>query len=211
VARAAVGASGIWLLSCLPVALPALWAPAEASLGDASRLALAALPWLAWIGIPGGGGASWSTAALAAPPLAAALTVDRAHGRPLAGLAVVAVASLVMIGLLAAAGRRTAGAGENGPRARLAAVAWMLLVPGLPLLRSALESGGAPSFGAAPRWLAALADASPIAWAWQCARSGVSDRGSLPWAALAVCVGLLAIRGFAPPVVEGVVSREAAS
>jgi len=207
VGRSAVGASGIWLLSCMPVALPALWAPAEGSLGDASRVAIAALPWLAWIGIPWGARASLSTAALAAPPLAAALAVDLGHGRALAALAVVGIASLVMIVLLARAGT----AGASAPRARVAAIAWMLLVPGLPLLRAALESGGAPSFGAAPRWLAAVADASPIAWAWRCARSGVRDDGAAwPWAALAVCIGLVAIRGFATDEVEGVVETEPA-
>jgi len=192
--RSAAGRTAAWLLSCAPLALPALWAPAEDSLGDASRTALAALPWLAWIGMPRTFGVqdvsgvssadSIGTAVLAAPPLAAAVGV--------------ALASLSMILFLGLA----AGSRVPGPRQRLFAWAWIVLVPGLPLLRCALELGGAPAWGSAPKWLARFADASPIAWAWARASPvdvepvGVENGLSIPWAGLAVCLVLLAIAGL---------------
>jgi hypothetical protein len=201
--RSAAGRTAAWLLSCAPVGLPALWAPAEDSLGDASRAALAVLPWLAWIGLPrafrneesphGSRASSLGTAALSLPPIAAAVAVDLGHGRSVAWLACVAVAGLSMIALLGAAGEGRV----PGPRGRAYAWAWIALVPGAPLLRCALELGGAPAWGSAPGWLARLADASPIAWAW--ARASTSDAGKgspIPWAGLAVCFVLLAIAGL---------------
>ena len=190
--RSASGSAAAWLLSCAPVALPAIWGPAEASLGEASRAALAVLPWLAWIGLPGaargedpGGRRASSTvgtAALAAPPLAAAAAIDLGHGRAPASLLALALSSLAMILLLGFAAARAA----SGGRSRAFAWAWIALVPGLPLLRCALELGGAPS------WLAEVANASPIAWAWLHARTGAFG---IPWAGMAVCLGLLAIAG----------------
>jgi hypothetical protein len=180
-----------------------LWAPAENSLGDASRAALAALPWLAWIGMPRTSDAndvsvvstadSIGTSALAAPPLAAAVAVDLGHGRPVAWIVCVTLASLAMIFLLGLA----AGSRAPGPRQRFFAWVWIVLVPGLPLLRCALELGGAPAWGSAPRWLARLADASPIAWVWARANPADVEKGlSIPWAGLAVCLVLLAIAGL---------------
>jgi hypothetical protein len=89
-----------------------------------------------------------------------------------------------------------AGRAALGERGRAFAWAWIVLVPGLPILRCALEAGGAPAWGSAPNLLARLSDASPIAWAW--ARAGAVDgpgAGRIPWAGLAVCVALLAIAG----------------
>ncbi len=141
---------------------------------------------------------SIGTAVLAAPPLAAAVAVDLGHGRPIGWIVGVALASLSMILFLGLA----AGSRVPGPRQRLFAWAWIVLVPGLPLLRCALELGGAPAWGSAPKWLARFADASPIAWAWARASPvdvepvGVENGLSIPWAGLAVCLVLLAIAGL---------------
>jgi hypothetical protein len=127
----------------------------------------------------------WSTlgtGVLAAPPLAAGAAIDLGHGRSGASLVAVALLSLAMILLLGFAARRA----ESGSRRRAFAWAWIALVPGLPVLRCALE------LGRAPRWLATVADASPIAWAWE--RAG-AEAFRIPWAGLAVCFGLLAIAG----------------
>jgi hypothetical protein len=53
--------------------------------------------------------------------------------------------------------------------------------------RASLEIGGAPGFRRAPGWLALLAGASPIAWAWRPAAS--------PWLAVAVCAVLAVLAG----------------
>jgi hypothetical protein len=191
VRRSASGSAVAWLLSCAPIALPSIWPPAEASLGEASRAALSVLPWLAWIGLPGAlgsgsakdsGSITLGTAALAAPPLAAGAAIDLGHGRSGATLAALALLSLAMILMLGFAARRA----ECGSRSRAFAWAWIALVPGLPILRCALELGGTPSR------LATVANASPIAWAWECAGAGPFR---IPWAGLAVCLGLFAIAG----------------
>jgi len=189
--RTAAGASIAWLISCAPVALPAVWHPAEAALGESSRLALAALPWLAWIGAPGSSRTSpLGTAALCVPPLAAAFAVDAGHGRALVPLAIVSGAAIAMVVLLGLAARGAAARGSD----RIYAIAWLLLVPGLPVLRASLEAGGAPSWGAAPRWLTFLSGASPIGWAWSgCASTTPEGPGAGTWAALAVCASLLAL------------------
>ncbi len=200
--RGATGLTVAWILSCLPIALPALWEPCALSLGDASRLALAALPWIAWLGLPFPAGENrvergWSSALLAAPPMAAGFAIDRGRGDLLPSLALVAAASLAMILLLAGAAQRAA---RERRTAVVHALAWIALVPGLPLLRSALELGGASAYGSAPRWLAWLAGASPLAWVWNRARThAVAEGGSaVPWAALSVCLALWALSGLAP-------------
>jgi hypothetical protein len=152
------------------------------------------------------------TASLSAPPLVAAMAVDLGRGRPPIGLALVAAASLTMIFLLALSARLAAGRSVLGSgKALRFALAWGILVPGLPLLRCTLEAAGAPIWGPAPAWLATLADASPIAWAWErAAVLATPDRGLFPWAALAVCLALLAISGFPGGVEADGVAQEPA-
>jgi hypothetical protein len=45
--RGATGLAFAWVLSCAPLVLPALWPELAEALGDASRTALAAWPWIA--------------------------------------------------------------------------------------------------------------------------------------------------------------------
>ncbi len=174
-----VGTAVVWLASCLPIAL-------QAFDPSASVLALAALPWLAWAGIP------WrskedpvASSALALPPLAAALALDVARGAPARAAITAAVASVAMILLLALGATRGSTAGRS---LRPFDVAWLVLVPGLPVLRCALELGGAPAFGPAPRWLSIVSSASPLAWSLRSLAP--------PWSAIAVCAGLLLIAGL---------------
>ena len=177
------GTGCVWLLSCLPIALPSLYPPAEISLATASILGLAALPWIAWAGIPWRDSAErpLATVALALPPLSAALAIDLGRGEALPAALLAALATVAMIGLLGLAASRTS-------RARLVGasdLAWLALVPGLAMLRVSLEIGGAPTFGRAPGWLAFVAGASPVAWAWRPSAS--------PWPAIAVCAVLAAL------------------
>ncbi len=180
------GTGCVWILSCLPIALPSLYPPAEISLASASILGLAALPWIAWAGIP------WrpssespvATSALALPPLAAALAIDVGRGAALQATLLAALASVAMIALLGLGAQRAA----SGTRlVRAFDVAWIALVPGLAMLRAALEIGGAPAFGRAPGWLTFLAGASPVAWAYRWPAS--------PWPAVAVCAVLAVLAG----------------
>lgn len=197
----AVGLVLVWLLSCLPFALPGLWPPAEVSLGDASRLALAALPWMAWLGVPRTSGRErdpWLPEwAVALPPIAAALSIDLARSEERVLLVWTAVSALACMALLSAASRRAArGSRRTGAHRMVHALVWLALVPGTPLLASALELAGRPSFGTAPRWLALLARASPIGWIWSQTALPSSSAGwaeHIPWAALAVSSGLWAV------------------
>jgi hypothetical protein len=172
------GAAIVWIASCLPIALRA-FDPSE------SVLALAALPWLAWAGIP------WrakedpiATSALALPPLAAALALDVSRGAPARVAITAGIASVAMIVLLAFGAVRSS---TTRGSFRAFDLAWLVLVPGLPVLRCALELGGAPAYGPAPRWLTIAASTSPLAWSLRSAAA--------PWPAIAVCAGLLLISG----------------
>lgn len=180
------GTGCVWILSCLPIALPSLYPPAEISLASASILGLAALPWIAWAGIPWRPSAESpvATSALALPPLAAALAIDVGRGAALQATLLAALASVAMIAILGLGARRAA----SGTRLVHAFdLAWIALVPGLAMLKASLEIGGAPAFGRGPGWLASLAGASPIAWAWRPSAS--------PWLAVAVCAVLAVLAG----------------
>jgi hypothetical protein len=90
-----------------------------------------------------------------------------------------------MIVLLGFAARRASAA--RGPIDAYA-IAWFVLVPGLPALRLALELGGAPASGTAPGWLSVASSASPLA--------GGFHPASSPWPPIAVCALLLLVSGF---------------
>jgi hypothetical protein len=95
-----------------------------------------------------------------------------------------ALAAMTMLLLLGFGALRASGV--RG-KFRAFALAWFLLVPVLPALRCVLELGGAPTYGEAPRWLALVANASPLAWTFR--------SESPPWPAIALCVGLLLLSG----------------
>lgn len=98
------------------------------------------------------------------------------------------------IWLLAAAAGAAAASGVL--RMQSYACAWCVLVPGLPVLAAVLGwgAGGAGSLGSALPWgLGALAQASPLAYAY---RVGEGSPPS-PWPMLALTLGLL-ILGLVP-------------
>lgn len=208
--RGTTGLAAAWVLSCSPLVLPALSSELALSLGDASRLALAALPWIAWLGLPGRarepderrGTGPLATAALAAPPIAAGLGLDLARGGDPLRLATVACASIAMILALACAADLAARVPRRG---RTYAAAWFALVPGAPLLAVCLALGGAPTYGEPPRWLSGIARASPLGWIAACAQPFAGERpvfaGAL--AALGVSLVLLAIAGLAGGAASG--------
>ena len=198
--RGATGLAAAWGLSCAPLVLPAISADLALSLGDASRLALAALPWIAWLGLPRGaggpGGSSLAAAALAAPPIAAGLGLDLSRGGDPRHLATLAGAALLVILALAFASDLAA---RTRPCAGAYAAAWFALVPGAPLLAVCLGLGGAPTYGDPPRWLAALARASPLGWIASSARPAAAGEPALAGAlaALGASLVLLAVAGAA--------------
>ena len=177
--RREAGTGIVWLLSCLPIALSG-FDPSS------SVLAIAAVPWISWAGVPWRSAARpIATSALALPPLAAALALDVGRGTPARTAVLAALAVMTMLLLLGFGALRAAAV-----RGKLRAfeLGWFLLVPGLPALVSALELGGAPTYGLAPRWLAIAASASPLAWSFR--------SNAPPWPPIAVCVGLLLVSGL---------------
>jgi hypothetical protein len=204
--RGATGLAFAWVLSCAPLVLPALWPELAEALGDASRTALAAWPWIAWLGLPGRArtpgsaigasrGSGWiATAALAAPALAAGAGLDLARGVDPRAVATLGLACAASIAALTAA---AALASRSPARARAHAMAWLVLVPGTPMLAACLALGGAPSYGDPPFALAALARASPLGWIAGRALPAAADRPVLAGAAAAfgVCLVLLAVAG----------------
>src|SRR6185369_10519371 len=137
-------------------------APAAISLGASSRVALVALPWIAWLGLPGRTTSGWlADVALALPPIAAGLAFDLSAGRERLELVWITASAVACAAVLAAAGARAAARPRS---ANLHAIVWLVLVPGIPMLVAALELGGRPTYGSAPRWLEIAARASPIAW-----------------------------------------------
>lgn len=191
--------AGLWIASVVPLA----WPGSAERLSGASRMALAILPWLVASGSPriaerpaapptlrAGG---WSWLALALPCAALGLRLDVASGFELRERVLVAGASLLFASLLAGAARRAAR--STGAHASHA-VAWIVLVPGLPLLMLALGEAGRPLLGEPSAALRAVAGASPVSWLWsRVARlhgnSGVSA-GDVARAAgpLFVCIAL---------------------
>jgi hypothetical protein len=198
-----VGACLVWLASALPFLVEPFLA--EGRLAGISRAALAALPWIAWAGLPRSGASSTHAsaaklesakprpaqvtfakstlaqassakatseetgpldgaifdAALCLPPIALGSWIDLANGIARADAACVAAGSAVLVLLLSLAARLAA---RSSAAFRRHALVWSVFVVGLPLLRGALELGGAPSFGVMPAWIAWLARASPLAW-----------------------------------------------
>ena len=196
-ARGVPGLAAAWVLSCAPLVLPALSPDLGLALGESSRAALAALPWIAWLGAPAAKGAgrrsgSLPTAALALPPIAAGIGLDLELGADTRALAVLAGGALAMIVALAFAAEIAA---RDPRRARWHAVAWLALVPGAPLLALCLGLGGAPTYGEPPRWLSAIARAGPLGWIAARARSEAAGGPALAGAlvALGVCLVLLAV------------------
>lgn len=201
--RGATGLAAAWVLSCTPLVLPAISADLAHSLGDASRSALAALPWLAWLGLPGRarptagriGSGSLVNAALSAPPIAAGLGSDLSRGGDPGRLAIQAGLSFGLILALAAAAEL---ASRVPARARAHALAWLVLVPGAPLLALCLGLGGAPAYGEPFRWLVLIAGASPLAWIAARASPSTAEGPVLASAlgALGACLVLLAVAGL---------------
>ena len=209
-ARGTTGLASAWVCSCTPLVLPAISSDLALALGDASRLALAALPWIAWLGLPlrrrepaeSRGAGPWATVALSAPPIAAGLGLDLARGGDPRWLATLACAALAMILALAFAADLAARARA---RSRAHAAAWLAIVPGAPLLAACLALAGAPTYGEPSRWLAAIAAASPLGWI--AARAPPSAGGEPllagALAALGVCLVLLAIAGVGAGAASG--------
>jgi hypothetical protein len=133
------------------------------ALGDASRLALAWIPWIALVGLPlrDDPARSWPLAlGLALPALALAGWVDLAQGLGSARLEATFLGGLFCVVLLGEARARAAaaGVGAYGPL-------WLLLVPLLPALAAALAwgtGGRLPPEGP----VALLGRISPLAATW---------------------------------------------
>jgi hypothetical protein len=186
----AAGLCVVWSLS-----IAALWVPDSARwIAGLSRTGLAALPWIAYLGLPQVAGDAersrapfpWTAALLALPPVALSARVDIAAGSDAREVLFLAATSAVLAALAswAASGARSSGAAGRH------AAAWLALVAGAPLLCAVLEHAGAPAYGSAPRWLALIARASPLEWTWrELALVGGRDA---PAGASAVSVSVLA-------------------
>ncbi|MFN0007084.1 MAG: hypothetical protein ACKVXR_04180 [Planctomycetota bacterium] len=195
-ARGTTGLAAAWVLSCAPLVLPALWPEIALSFGEAPRWALAALPWIAWLGLPGrSGSGTLVNAALAAPPIAAGLGSELSRGGDPSRLSIQACAAIGMILALAAAADLAA---RVPARARAYALAWLALVPGAPLLALCLGLGGAPTYGEPADWLVLVARASPLGWIAGRASPSAGEGPVLADALVPVgaCLVLLAIAGF---------------
>lgn len=182
--RLVAPALALSLLGCLSLGPLAVLGSERAEIfgGDLSRLALAAWPWVALLGLPPSprprGTSAWRPALgaslLAWPPIALGASFDRARGGEPRELLVQAFVLAVSAGLLALA----AGLAAQSERARRRhAIAWFVLVPLAPALAGALELGGAPLYGEAPAALRALADASPLGWLMSHAVAPVDPAG----------------------------------
>jgi hypothetical protein len=123
------------------------------------------------------------------PPLALGAWIDLAAGATPPQVGRVAITGAVLVTLLAA-GARIASA--SGAASRRHAIAWIVLVAGIPLLHAALVLGGAPLFGRAAGWMEWLARASPIAWGIESLRASAAPDHPA-WGPLLVAIVLLAI------------------
>lgn len=174
-----------WAVSLAGVGL----AGAGLTLPGSALAALALLPWIALAGMPrdasraaaGPLARALAWPCLALPPCALAAALDARAGRT--GLAALLAGGLLLV-LLSALAAAAAG------RARAYGWLWLAWVPGaaalLVALRFAPLAGGEAA--PAPAWLAWLARAHPLAWAWQPAQPAA------PWPVVAAALLWLAAR-----------------
>lgn len=175
-----------WVLAATPLVLGERLA---ASLGDASRLALVWIPWVALIGLPLGAEErrAWPLAlGLALPQLALAAWLDLELGLGAARLEATFLGGLICASFLGEARFRAARAGValHGPL-------WFLLLPVLPALAAALAWGAGgrlPQEGLAP-WLAAL---SPLGATWNDVQPIEGDLAREAWNSALFCPSSLA-------------------
>ena len=160
---------------------------AGASLAGCSRLALAALPWLAAIGLPARASRSDPPNAavfelsLALPALGLGAWLDLRAGFAPSELALSASGALLLCVLLARA--RSVAARSGGPTY---GIAWLALVPGAPALAFALSGGWTPAVQ--------LARFSPLAWMWERARLPAEAGWRALWTApVPAALGLLVL------------------
>jgi len=193
------GLLSAWALSVLPFLLDA-WSGGALGVPGASRLGLAALPWLALAGMPRAGPAEDAARtrrralvplALALPPLALGAGLDLAgHGdaRALALRGAVAAALILAWSVAAELARPAARRAPYG-------ATWLVLVPASATLHVALawvplttSSGAGGSAGAGASWWLA----NPLLWAFRWTRAGGAGAGNggvllAPAAAAAAC------------------------
>lgn len=182
-----LGACAAWILAAAP-----FFADASAFEGS-SRAALAALPWIAYAGLPrrerGDGLAGLAfECALFAPPVALGAWYDAASGMETSDLLVVAGGSLACAALSALAARECA---RTSAARALYTVAWFTLVAGVPILLATLVLGGSGASGPGPDWLATVARASPLSWSFASLASGPNAQ-HLPFAPAALLAALIA-------------------
>lgn len=183
-----LGACVAWVLSAGPFVLDA------SVFSGASRLALAALPWVACAGLPTRalGNVAREVAfecALFLPPLALGAALDLAGGAARADVLWIGGALLAFALGLAFASR--AAAGQRRTRA-WHALAWIVLVAGIPVLFGVLERFGTLGLSGAPAWLARIAETSPITWTvGQLSSSARSS--SPPWLPLGLVLAFVAL------------------
>lgn len=159
------------------------------SLEGCSRLALAAMPWLALAGLPRRLGDGREELALgvelgcALPLLGLGAWLDLRAGSGARELGITALGALALFLPLCLARRRARGAPLHG-------LAWLALVPGGPALCYALSGAYEPAL--------LLGQASPLGWSWERARS-TAETGweGLPLAPLAAVLALAIAAGAA--------------
>lgn len=167
----------------LPVLAAALsaWALVGETDPAVGRAGLVALGAIAAAGLPRARASARLAVAVTAAPLALALRLDSALGRPPLGCALAGGAAILLVALSALGARR------GGPGY---AWAWLVLVLALPGL--VLASGMAGC--AVPAPLRGAAALSPLGWAARLAAGEAAGAGvtaGVPWGALAL-VGALA-------------------
>lgn len=193
--RSAPGSTGVsalgrpllaWTLAALPLLAGGR---AAESLGEASRLALVWIPWLALIGWPGRreGGRRWPLClGLALPQLALAARLDRELGFEVSQLL-----ATFLAGLLAAAALGEARDCARGRAAGWYGGLWFLLVPVAPALAAAWgwAGDGVLAGEGVASWLARL---SPLGSTWGDLRSGAEEGwvDALLRPSVLACVGL---------------------
>ncbi|MBL8860350.1 MAG: hypothetical protein JNL28_17705 [Planctomycetes bacterium] len=185
-----LGACVAWFLSAAPFALDAQ------TFAGLSRAALAAIPWIAYCGLPRALGDSGLRAvafeiALFLPPLALGTWIDLAGGMARPEAASISGAALGFACGLSLSARLAARAAFVRDAH---AVVWALFVVLAPVLAATLVLGGASTFGSAPTWLAHASSLSPLGW--MCAQLA-QDSGAraTPFAPL-VLVLVLTLIGF---------------